>query len=146
MIAVFDGIPSDQVAPSIGIFPYADYDSKTPGSLTMYNVYSTTDNIGNMESDQLSKFTQYCNPSSWLFLLSWTMTWTPLDVFFFRTIESMATSADFDMNPKLNWAIAQGTVGPGRIPNILYIDYAAPTYNIPSLCLYLTMVNTSQVP
>ena len=145
VIAVFDGIPSEQVAPSDGIFLYADYVSSEVGSLTMYNEYSNTDDVGDMESDQLSKFQQYCKPSNWLFLLSWTMTWKLPDALS-KTIESMATTANFDMNSKLNWAIAQGTIGPGRIPNILYVDYTDPTYNIPSLCLYLTMVDTSQVP
>jgi hypothetical protein len=145
VIAVFDGIPPDQVAPSDGIFLYADYDSSKPGSLTIYNEYSNTDDVGDMESDQLSKFKQYCKPSSWLFLLSWTMTWKIVGALS-TTIESMATTVNFDVNPKLNWAIAQGAIGTGRIPNILYVDYTDPTYNIPSLCLYLTMVNANQVP
>jgi hypothetical protein len=144
VIAVFDGIPSDQVAPSNGIFQYASYNSSNPGSLTMYNEFADTDNLGDMESDQLGKFKKYCNPSQWLFLLSWTMTWQLDDID--QSIYTMAMPANYDLNPKLNGAVAPLMIEPGRIPNILYVDYTDATYNIPSLCLYLAYVNLNQVP
>jgi hypothetical protein len=110
----------------------------------MYNEYASTDDIGDMESDQLAKFKKYCNPLSWLFLLSWTMTWKLTDLN--QSIYTMATGANYDLNPRLNGAIAPTMIEPGRIPNILYVDYIDATYNIPSLCLYLAYVNQNQVP
>ncbi len=146
VIAVFDGLPGFLIDPAIGIFQYAG--SGTPGgNLTVYDNYSNTETFEFMVSDQIGKFTAFDPASGALFLLSWTLTWQPdfLAIFFSRSFgtcnDALAEGANMQLAGYVDDLIAQNVFLPGKIPNIIFIDYFGELSGVVDVCVTLNQLN-----
>lgn len=126
MIIVFDY--DDFIDPATGRFRYKDgYHDKQcttqpNGNLTVCDAYSQTASYDKMEKDQLEKWSNCARlGAGHMFLLSWTLTSTPV---IDPTIKTLADQA----NAKLPGVLYNQIVVLGASkPNIVYIDFVNST-------------------
>lgn len=121
MLLVFDY--NDYIFPANGRFRYHDRDgSDTTLNLSVYDVYSNTDDYEKMKADQLSKWQQHAyQDAEYLFLLSWTLTAGGITS---PSVESMAAIA----NGSLPNVLSEQIIGSQAVkPNIIYIDFVNST-------------------
>ncbi|MCB1037121.1 MAG: hypothetical protein KDD47_25055, partial [Acidobacteria bacterium] len=123
MVVVLDF--SEYVNATEGLFRYADgfndgvCASMSDANLTVCDMYANTDSFCEMRRDQLTKWEgNAVLGSGRLFLLSWTLTSTPV---LSKTIEDLAE----DANRRLPGVLREQykRVGSGRMPNIVYVDF-----------------------
>lgn len=135
VIAVFDSLP-DQLVQS-GVYQYSDYSPPSPpegttcgdqlgpvsGALAVYDKYSETNDIGFMRKDQLDKLDCAVNHGGDLFLLSWTLTQSPVQAStclfgVAASIIALADKAIESIVPDLRGHI----ITSANVPNIVYLD------------------------
>lgn len=112
---------------AIMVFDYAEHlsrkdgryryeDGTSGGQLAVYDDYTNTTSLERMRQDQLGKWKSFGGlGKDYLFLLSWTLTPTPLGM----TIEGLARRA----NQALPSALDRYPKEYGSKPNIVFIDY-----------------------
>lgn len=121
MLLVFDY--DDHISPANGRFRYHDRDdSDATLNISVYDVYSNTDDYEKMKADQLSKWLQYAHQDAeYLFLLSWTLTAGGITS---PSVESMAAIA----NANLPNVLSEQIIGSQVVkPNIVYFDFVNST-------------------
>jgi len=112
--------------PSKGILRFGDVSGGKPvdSNFDIYDNYANTDNLAIMVADQISKFQELREESS--FYLSYTLTQqVPDDIFFsvfgINTILELSAYANRHL-----WAVASGLLAlaesTGRIPNFIAVD------------------------
>ena len=119
VLVVFDGkIPSKPA----GIYTYADYNPKKPSfaaDLVVYDVYSKTDELSKMTSDQCAKLANPANHNADMFLLSWTLTMDEGSYLSGWCIRDLALQANDALE-----SFVSNEFGTSYSPNIIYVDYA----------------------
>jgi len=127
VIAVFDRLP-DQLVRS-GIYQYSDYSPRgdqpgiVSGALSIYDEYSDTNDFDFMRRDQLGKLDCPVNHGGDLFLLSWTLTQSPVQasgclIGAAASIIALAEKAIESIVPDLR---GHGITS-ANVPNIVYLD------------------------
>lgn len=102
---------------SISLGDYATRGFYTTANFSVYNQYSDTDNLAQMEQDQLSKLAaQRPNPDTGYFLLSWTLTQSSSDAVEGPCILDLANTANAALSDVLPACSAE------TYPNIILID------------------------
>jgi len=133
------------VSPSgsgISLGSYANQGFYPATSFPSYNVYSDTNNLNQMISDQLSKMqAQRTNPNSVFFVLSWTLTQDsvqaaacPLTGGSSTSILDLANTADAQLSQILPACNSQ------CYPNVIYIDNIQSSLNIAALAMQINEV------
>ncbi len=109
-----------------GIFEYYDAGaaSSSPGynQMNVYDKYSNTMDFNKMKSDQMEKWEHNAGKADKkLFLLSWTLTLNPDEMFDdpHFSIEKLANEA----NSNLEQGLSEGVDKESTKPNIVYIDF-----------------------
>lgn len=147
-IAVFDGLPRASQGnqalpflqyrdPSAGIFSYWKASGQTSqplggfADMIVFDSYANTDDYDDMVADQLKKLQANAGTGDMMFLLSWTLTLSVVEIALGTdSIEDLARPANAQLE---NWLAAQilaGTIKLGRIPNFLYCDFAEAQYRL----------------
>jgi hypothetical protein len=135
VIAVFDDLP-DQLVQS-GVYQYSDYSPPSPrkgmtcgdqpgtvsGALSVYDKYSESNDVGFMRKDQLDKLDCAVNHGGDLFVLSWTLTQSPVQasgclIGAAASIIALADKAIESIFPDLRGHI----ITSANVPNIVYLD------------------------
>ncbi len=121
VLILFEDAPNDAALKEQGIFSYAH--------LGLVGSYSNSYDLEYMKNDQAQKFNNFDENSNNIFEMSWTMT---LDATLSvacalnqsQSIEFYATGANNDLIPSMNDWISNGTIRSGKIPNIIWVDFA----------------------
>lgn len=135
--------PSDN---NIDISAFAERGFYSPDRFPVYNVYSDTNNLDKMVSDQLSKMqAERPTPNAPLFLLSWTLTQSATQVVTCGlnecdSILEMAKKANAVLDEKLLSACSQNC-----FPNIIYVDGINSALNLPGIAMKINTNNTRQM-
>ena len=131
VIAVFDELTSalHNKYKSQGIYSYGDYPGNTSADLTVYDKYSSTNNLDHMVSDQIEKMKNTSNHGGDLFLLSWTLTQDTAQAIACgahvgESIISMAGTANAVLWKNMVEQFNSGGITPATIPNLIYHDAA----------------------
>ncbi len=138
VILVFEGIADTRVNRAAGLFSNAIF--PTAGGWT------DDDNLPEMKHNQLSNFTDYVSDSTALFQFSWQITQnvnqavacvlTPDSS---KSIKILAQGANEQLPLVIDSLISSNAVRKGRIPNIIYVDFADAF--ITNICVRLSKLN-----
>lgn len=122
IIAVFDIEYQPHWDVRAGICPYRDYPTTEYGALKVFDQFSDTDSYPAMSADQLQKLEKYGGyGNDYLSLLSWTL--TRKGILKIKDIQVLSTLA----RPWLPQILTK--IRGGKLPNIVYYDYADPYIN-----------------
>jgi K+-transporting ATPase c subunit len=129
-------------ASGISLGSYANQGFYPAASFPSYNVYSDTNDLNTMISDQISKMqTQRTSPDSVFFLLSWTLTQDslqaaacPLTGGTSTSILDLANTADAQLSQILPACTAQ------CYPNVIYIDNIQSSLNVAALAMQINQL------
>ena len=96
-----------------------------PNATQIYDSFSEKQDLGKMQTDQLTKLENYGQArQSWLFLLSWTLTGGPG----LTDVQVLSSRANPWLVPQLgNWSYPiPGIARTNSVPNIVYLDFIDP--------------------
>ena len=120
---------SNSPDPSSGIYGYADYCPACPpiADFTVYDQYASTNNLGQMISNQWGKLGDVRNHGGDLFLLSWTLTQSVAQAgtctfTWADSIIAIAGTADAKLYSECIQQVSTGLIAMDKLPNILYVD------------------------
>ena len=145
IIAAFESLPAKLFRPEQGILSYGNEHQRST-NLSVYDHFSETESVSWMSVDQWRKFQSFQPGTSALFLLSWTLTAgdftsvagaSPVGAVRGDCIEDLASRANAILYEELQQHVAAGVIHPGKIPNILYVDYVKPDSPAWQACLLL---------
>jgi len=138
VVLLIEGIASSAANRAAGLF--------TPDLLPISGGWTDDTNFPELKYNQLNNFTSYINDSTSLFQFSWQITQdanmavscvlTPGNA---TSIEAAAKNANNQLSPMIDSLISAGALRKGRIPNIIYVDYA-DTF-ITNICLKISKIN-----
>lgn len=127
VLTVYDALPQALHAPGVGIYRYADYPDT--GDLVVFDRSATENTVANMATDQKAKLANQAHHDGNLFLLSWTLTQNANQISDCAmgkpdptSILDLADRANATLQPTMEQWIADGTVTPKTIPNLIYVD------------------------
>ncbi|OZG72631.1 hypothetical protein BTA51_13965 [Hahella sp. CCB-MM4] len=131
VVAVFDNLSAalHQKYAGKGIYSYRDYPTSETADLTVFDHYTGTPDLEVMINDQLGKLENPENHGGDLFLLSWTLTQDTEQAIACGagigiSILTMAASANSELWKNMEQLQRGGNIRKGRLPNLLYHDYA----------------------
>lgn len=138
-LALFHGIANTEQNRAAGLFA-SSYLPKT-GS------YANAQTFEAMKADQFGKYAGFANQPHQRFEISWTLTmnadmsvacafpWTNPPA-----IADLAESANSQLETSVSELIASGQITPGRIPNVIYVDFCE-TF-VTDQCVRISRLNT----
>ena len=129
-------------ASGISLGSYANQGFYSAANFPSYNVYSDTNDLDTMISDQFSKMqVQRPNPDSVFFLLSWTLTQDslqaaacPLTGGSSTSILDLANTADAQLSQILPACTSQS------YPNVIYIDNIQSSLDVAALAMQINQL------
>lgn len=139
VLLIFDeGIASNAANRAAGLF--------TSNMLPIYGGWTDDNNFPELKHNQLTNYANYVNDSTKLFQFSWQITQdaamavacvlTPSGA---TSIEAAAKNANNQLSPMIDSLIGAGAIRKGRIPNIIYVDYADAF--VTNICVKLSKLN-----
>jgi hypothetical protein len=145
IIPVFKGLDGVSERPE-GIYTYQQIGAPTDkcgADVCVFDNYSNTASVDELKKDQLAKYRNTDNHSEdWLYMLSWTLTQTPLQAVFCYilglapTILDMAKDANSELFPTLADLWSGNEISYGHMPNLISVD--AYSARIGGAALWLT--------
>ena len=129
-------------ASGISLGSYANQGFYPAANFPSYNVYSDTNDLNTMTSDQFSKMqAQRTNPDSVFFLLSWTLTQDslqaaacPITGGSSTSILDLANTANAQLSQILPACTSQS------YPNVIYIDNIQSSLNVAALAMQINQL------
>ena len=129
-------------ASGISLGSYANQGFYPAANFPSYNVYSDTNDLNTMTSDQISKLqAQRTNPNSVFFLLSWTLTQDslqaaacPITGGSSTSILDLANTANAQLSQILPACTSQS------YPNVIYIDNIQSSLNVASIAMQINQL------
>jgi hypothetical protein len=123
IVVVFDGLSSlrsKYVAQ--GIYSYSDYSGQA--DLTVYDQYAKTNTLPTMINDQLGRMNNPANHGGDMFLLSWTLTQSDPQAIACGANVGLTSILDlaYEANAALWPSLAQHSISPTALPNVVYVD------------------------
>ena len=138
VVLIFEGIANSPANRASGIF--------TGDILPAVGGWTDDDNFPEMKYNQLNNFSGYVNDSTHLFQFSWQITQsvdqavacvlTPSSA---TSIKTAAQNANMQLPLIIDSLIANNDIRKGKIPNIIYVDYADAF--VTNLCIKLSKLN-----
>lgn len=128
VLPVFDGLSSSIKGQFPGIYSYSDYPG-SPADLTVYDKYSSTNDLDQMIGDQEQKLRNGANHGGDMFLLSWTLTQSEAQAIacgaggLTTSILDLAKQANASLWPQMVKTVTNGGVVQGStVANLIYLD------------------------
>jgi hypothetical protein len=138
VILIFEGIADSPANREAGLF--------TRNILPAAGGWTDDNNFPELKRNQLANFTDYENDSTRLFQFSWQITQdAPMAIACVLTpdgatsIQSAANNANVQLPVIVDSLIATNAIRKGKIPNIIYVDFADAF--VTNLCIKLSKLN-----
>jgi hypothetical protein len=138
VVLIFEGIANSPANRALGFF--------TADILPAVGGWTDDNNFPEMKQNQLNNFSSYVNDSTHLFQFSWQITQdvnqavacvlTPSSAV---SIKTAALNANNQLPVIIDSLIANNDIRKGKIPNIIYVDYADAF--ITNICIKLNKLN-----